>query len=159
MARARNGRRVPVWLGPTLLLALSGFFLGVVLWGFFNPVDVRVEYFDAGRADAFEIGVVAPFEAQDLYVVGMPDGRLRAIDARVEASGCSVRWQAADDRGRAANPGGQPGVFEDPCSGAIWSMHANAIEGSLEPLRTPHIDYRQGPDGRAVHAFIERVNP
>ena len=137
---------------------MSAFFIGVVLWGYFNPSEIRVVYFDAGRADAFEIGQLREFPGEDLYVLGMTDGRLRAIDGRVEASGCSVVWNMDDARGAAHNPGGVPGVFEDPCSGAIWSIEANAIEGSTVPLRTPYIDYRPGSDG-AVHAFVEHVNP
>lgn len=158
-SRARRGGSVPVWVGPTVLLALSGFFVGVVIWGFLNPADIRVEDFDAGRADTFRIGEVTAFPEQELYIVGMEDGRLRAIDGRVAASGCSVRWLPGDPRGRAHNPGGRPGVFEDPCSGAIWSMIANGIQGTSEPLRTPFIHYRVPPEGRAAHAIVERVNP
>jgi len=157
-AKTRQGGRTPSWLGPGALAALSAFFIGVVLWGYFNPSDIRVVYFDAGPADAFEIGVVREFAGEDLYIVGMTDGRLRAIDGRVETSGCAVTWKPDDPRGAAENPGGAPGVFEDPCSGAIWSIEANAIAGSLVPLRTPYIDYRPGSDG-ALHAFVERVNP
>lgn len=146
-------------LGPTVLLLLSGFFIGVVLWGYYNPVEVRVVYFDAGAADAFEINRVQVYADQDLYIVGMPDGRLRAIDGRVDASGCSVNWLSTDERGRDANPDGLPGVFEDPCTSTVWSMQANAISGTNLPLRTPHIDYRTGLDGRTVHAFVELINP
>lgn len=156
-SRSRRGRPIPRWVGPTALLVVSAFFIGVVFWGYFNPLDVRVEYFDAGHADSFEIGRVDAFPEQQLFVVGMQDGRLRAIDARVEESGCTVSWLPDDPRGVAYNPGGVPGVFEDPCTGATWSMEANAIAGSEKPLRTPYIDYRPTDDG--THAFIERVNP
>lgn len=157
--RARRNGFVPAWAGPVALLVLCAFFLGVVLWGLVNPLDVRVVYFDAGPADSFRMSEVTAFPEQDLYVVGLEDGRLRAIDGRVEASGCAVRWLPDDDRGRAHNPGGRPGVFEDPCTGATWSMLANAIAGADEPLRTPYIDYRRPSDGQVLHAFIERINP
>lgn len=152
-------RRVPAWVGPMALFLVSGFFVGVVIWGFINPVDIRVVYFDAGAADSFEIGEVTAYPEQDLYIVGMSDGRLRAIDGRVEASGCSVVWRPDDERGRLYNPEGHPGMFEDPCTGALWSSIAHAVSGSSEPLRTPHIDYRRGPDGATTHAFVERINP
>src|SRR5690606_12475848 len=126
----------------------------VVFWGYIRPAEIRVVYFDAGAADSFEISKVTAFPDQDLFVVGMEDGRLRAIDARVESSGCTANWLADDSRGRTHNPSRLPGVFEDPCSGAIWSMEANAIEGTNQPLRTPHIDYRPGPQGRETHAFV-----
>ncbi|MCK9486145.1 MAG: hypothetical protein M0R73_05495 [Dehalococcoidia bacterium] len=158
MDGVRRAPRLPSRLGPVALLLSSMFFIGVVIWGWANPAEIAVEYYDAGRANSFTIGQVTAFPERDLYVVGMQDGRLRAIDGRVEASGCTVDWRPADDRGRLYNPGGAPGVFEDPCSGALWSMVANAIEGSDEPLRTPHIDYRTGADG-TTHAFIEHVNP
>lgn len=158
-SRSRRGRQVPAWAGPTALLVVSVFFVGVVLWGFFNPVDIKVVYVDAGPADSFEISRVTAFPDQNLYVVGLDDGRLRAIDGRVESSGCAVQWLPNDDRGRSHNPGGRPGVFEDACSGAVWSMLANAISGSSEPLRTPHIAYRIGDDGRTTHAYVEHINP
>jgi hypothetical protein len=148
-----------VWVGPTALMIVSGFFIGVVLWGVINPVEVRVSYFDAGAVHSFEIGRVTAFPEVDLYVVGMEDGRLRAIDGRVAGTDCRVLWLPGDERGREHNPGGRTGVFEDPCTGAHWSMIANAIQGSDRPLRTPHIDYRRGADGQATHAFIERINP
>lgn len=158
------GSRVRRWqaprhLGPTVFLAMTGFFVAVVVWGWMNPMDVRVEYFDAGSARSFAIGEVTAFPEQDLYIVGLQDGRLRAIDGRIEGTSCRVTWKPDDSRGQVRNPGGVPGVFEDPCTGAIWSIEANAIEGSSQPLRTPHIDYRPGPDGSTIHAFVERVNP
>lgn len=158
-SRARRGRQAPAWVGPVVLLLVSAFFIGVVFWGYFNPAEIRVVYFDAGRADTFEMGHLRAFPDQDLYVVGLEDGRLRAIDTRVAASGCSVVWLADDARGVQHNPGGARGVFEDPCSGATWSIEANAIAGATEPLRTPYIDYRPSSDGTGVHAFVERVNP
>lgn len=158
-SRARRGKQLPAGVGPTALLLISAFFIGVVVWGIVNPAEIRVVYFDAGRADSFEINRVTAFPGEDLYIVGREDGRLRAIDGRVADSGCSVVWQADDVRGRDHNPSGLPGVFEDPCSGAIWSMEANAIQGADRPLRTPYIDYRPSVDGRGVHAFVERVNP
>ena len=158
-SRARRGRQVPTWVGPTALLFVSAFFIGVVLWGYFYPAEIRVVYFDAGPADQFEVGGLTAFPDQDLYIVGMEDGRLRAIDTRVAASGCTAAWLADDARGVPHNPGGAPGVFEDPCSGATWSMESNAIAGTGEPLRTPYIDYRPSSAGTGVHAFVERVNP
>ncbi|MEX2031387.1 MAG: hypothetical protein WEA81_00840 [Dehalococcoidia bacterium] len=156
---APGGSRIPGWAGPVALLTLSAFFVGVVIWGFLNPADVRVEYYDAGRADSFEIGRVTAFPDMDLYVVGMPDGRLRAIDGRIDGTDCVVRWLPDDARGSAYNSSGAPGVFEDPCTGATWSMEANAISGTVKPLRTPYIDYRPGATEFNLHAFVERVNP
>ncbi len=157
-SRARRGGTVPSWVGPTALLAVSGFFIGVVVWGWLNPADIRVEYYDAGPAESFAIGELTPFADVDLYVIGLEDGRLRAIDGRINGTDCVVTWLPDDERGRPHNPGSATGVFEDPCTGAIWSMEANAIEGTNEPLRTPYIDYRPSADG-ALHAFIEQVNP
>ena len=157
-SRARQGKSTPRWIGPVALLVVSGFFIGVVIWGWLNPMDIRVEYYDVGPADHFSIGEITPFVDENLYVVGLHDGRLRAIDGRIDGTDCTVSWLPNDQRGREFNPGNATGVFEDPCTGAIWSMEANVIEGTTEPLRTPYIDYRPGADG-ALHAFIERVNP
>src|SRR5690606_10526547 len=153
-ARGKDGGRVPSWLGPTALVAVSVFFIGVVIWGWANPPEIRVEYLDAGRAAAFVFNDANALPERNPYVSGLEDGRLRAIDGRVEASGCTVDWLPNDARGRSYNPGSVSGVFEDPCSGATWSMIANAIQGSTEPLRTPYIDYRPGPDGEAIHAYV-----
>lgn len=151
--------RFPSWLGPVALLIVSIFFAGVVFWGYFNPAEIRVDYFDAGRADSFEIGKIVAFPEENLYVVGMPDGRLRAIDTRIDGTDCVARWLPDDGRGIAYNSSGSPGVFEDPCTGAVWSMEANAISGATKPLRTPYIDYRPGTTELDLHAFVERVNP
>lgn len=149
----------PSWLGPVALLLVSMFFLGVVFWGYVNPAEIRVDYFDAGRADSFAIGRMVAFPEENLYVVGMPDGRLRAIDTRIDGTDCVAQWLPDDRRGIEYNSSGSSGVFEDPCSGAVWSMEANAISGTTEPLRTPYIDYRPGTTEFNLHAFIEHVNP
>src|SRR3546814_3804469 len=43
-SRTRRGKQVPTWVGPTALLVISGFFIGVVLWGIFYPTEIRVVY-------------------------------------------------------------------------------------------------------------------
>lgn len=152
-------RRVPGWLGPSALLLVTAFGIGAVLWGYFNPPDIRISQFDAGPVSNFAIRKVTAYPEQNIYIVGLDDGRLRALDGRNQASRCSVRWLPDDPRGGVRNPGGVAGVFEDPCNGALWSMLGDAISGSDVPLRVPVIDYRPGEDGRALHAWVEVINP
>ncbi|MPZ98456.1 MAG: hypothetical protein GEU80_03800 [Dehalococcoidia bacterium] len=153
-----RGFRLPPWLGPTALIVVSAAGIFAALWGgLFADPGITVRYFDAGAVNTFAIRQVNAFPEVDLYVVGLDNGKIRAIDMRVEASGCVASWLPEDWRGRAANPGRLPGVYEDPCSGAIWSMEGNAISGSELPLRTPHIEPRQGTDGKQ-HIFVELIN-
>ena len=153
-----RGFRTPPWLGPTALVIVSAAGIFAALWGgLFADPPIAVRYFDAGAVDTFAIRQVNAYPEVDLYVVGLDNGKIRAIDARVEASGCVAVWLPGDVRGRAANPGQLPGVLEDPCTGAVWSMEGNAISGSDVPLRTPHIDPRPGTDGKP-HIFVEMIN-
>lgn len=150
--------RLPAGLGPIALFLVSLVALLAVLWGALFPRQIEVVYVDAGPVDAFEIGRVDYFPEHDFYVVGLKDARLRALDGRIEATGCSVRWLPDDRRGVDHNPLGRPGVFEDPCSNAVWSAIGNAISGTNEPMRTPHIDWRRGEDD-VIHAHVEVINP
>lgn len=156
----RVGERIAAlgWVGPVAFAAVSAVGVGVAIWGtFFASPDIVVRQFDAGAVGGYAIRQVNGFPQYDLYLVGLDDGRIRAIDGRVESSGCSVRWLPSDERGRARNPGGVPGVYEDPCTGAIWSMVGDALSVPLVPLRTPQVSYRAGPDG-ALHVFVEMIN-
>ncbi len=151
--RERLARRVPERLrgasiGPLALLIVSLLAIATVIWGNLRGAGLEVRYFDAGPLDDYAIGTVAVFPEEEIYVVGLADGRLRAIDGRVESSGCSVRYMREDDRGRALNPRGLPGVFEDPCTGATWAATGDALAGGNEPLRTPFVLIATAEDGR-----------
>jgi hypothetical protein len=152
-------RRGPTWLGPTalLLLSLAGVF--AVLWGYFNPPLVRIVYHDAGLVSRFAIGEVTAYPEVDLYVVGMDDGRLRALDGRIEGTSCTVDWRPDDPRGVPHNMGGRPGVFEDPCTGATWSRVGDAISGTLRPLRTPYVNPKWDAEAGEMRIFVELINP
>lgn len=152
------GRRLPRNLGPMALLLVSMVFLFAVIWGALNPPDITVVYVDAGPVTSFEVGRVDAYPEYEFYVVGLENGRLRALDGRIDESDCSVNWLPNDPRGRDYNPLGRDGVFEDPCTGATWSAIGNAISVADEPMRTPQIDFRRGEDG-VNHAFIEVINP
>ncbi len=150
--------RLPAHLGPTALLLVTLAGVLAVVWGAFFPRPITIVYVDAGPVDSFEIGRVDHFPEYDFYMVGLEDARLRAIDGRIEATGCSARWLPNDSRGSEHNPLGRNGVFEDPCSAAVWSAIGNAISGTDQPMRTPHIDWRRGEDG-LIHAHVEMINP
>lgn len=151
--------RMPSWAGPTALLAMTLLGLFAVIWGWLNPPGINVTYVNAGPEDQFAIGEVTPFAEHDFYIVGLEDGRLRALDGRIQSSGCSVEWLPGDARGTAHNPRGLAGVFHDPCSGALWSMLGNAISGTNEPMRTPHLEPRRADDGQTLHVYVELINP
>jgi hypothetical protein len=160
MAEAAQRRidRLPRWVGPLALLLASAIFIGGAVYGaFFANPGITVAEFDAGPVDQFAIGKVTAFPQYSLYLVGLTDGRIRAIDARVEASGCSAEFHADDPRGKVDNPNAEPGVFIDPCSGAVWSMVGDALSGTDQPLRTPTVSHRRGTDGKD-HVLVEMIN-
>jgi hypothetical protein len=154
----RRFDRLPPWVGPFVLLVLSAIFIGGAVYGaFFAHPPITVKQFDAGTVDQFAIGKVNAFPQYSLYLVGMEDGQIRAIDARVESSGCSATWHPDDPRGTVDNPKREPGVFIDPCSGAVWSMLGDALSGTLTPLRTPNVTHERGSNG-VDHVLVEIIN-
>jgi hypothetical protein len=156
----RRLERLPVawWVGPAVLLALSVLFIGAAVYGsFFARPPITVKLFDAGTVDHFAIGKVTAFPQYQLYLIGMEDGTIRAIDARVEADGCVADWRPDDPRGTADNPGHAPGAFVDPCGPGVWSAVGDAVSGTSTPLRTPQVSGQQGADGRQ-HVMVEMIN-
>ncbi len=157
-ARRWSRWRTPSWLGPAMFLLVSAAGILAVFWGYFNPPNLVVEIFDAGPVDRFAVHRVVVYPERDLYIVGMEDGRLRAIDGRINGTDCRVEWLPEDTRGAVRNPAGLPGVFHDSCSGALWSFEGNAISGSDQPLRTPHIAPKAGPVGSPERVTVELIN-
>jgi hypothetical protein len=149
--------RPPSHVGIVVFLLISFAALGAALWGsLFADPGITITRFDAGPVGNFAIGKVTAYPEIDLYVVGLQDGRVRALDGRVRASGCSVQWLPDDMRAQAANPAGARGAFVDPCSGAVWSMEGNAVSGSNVPLRTPQVSLVTHGDG--LHVHVELIN-
>ncbi len=148
-------------LGTKLtVLAFAAFFVfaavGVVRGAYFARPDIRVQWVDAGPERDYAIGKVIPLAGQGVYVIGIENGTLRAVDGLVKASGCWVEFLPADERGRAHNPLQQPGAFRDPCSGAVWAASGDAIEGARVPLRTFPVASFLAPDG-SRHVRVEVV--
>lgn len=153
-----RGLRLPAGTGPVGLLIVSALGVAAVLWGvFFANPDITVVQYDAGPIADYEIRQMNAFPEIDLYLFGLDSGAIRALDGRVEASGCRVVWLPEDPRARGRNPGAMLGAFEDLCSGAIWSVEGNAVSGSTEPLRTPRVSFLPNADGR-LHVTVELVN-
>ena len=149
----RSGHlRLPKNFGPFMFLVVSTLAILTVFWGAFGAdTNIHVVLFDAGTEESVLTVLrqdnVLAFADENLYVVGLADGRLRAVDGRVQFSGCSVVLHPDDPRGRTRNPNGRPGVLEDPCSGAVWSVAGDAIARVNEPLRTPQLSF-EGRRGR-----------
>lgn len=148
-------------LGTKLtVLAFLAFFVfgvaGVVRGAYFAQPEIRVQWVDAGPESDYAIGKVIPVPDQGVYVIGIENGSLRAVDGLVKATGCWVEYLPTDERGRPHNPLQQPGAFRDPCSGAVWAANANVIEGSRVPLRTFPVASFLAPDGTR-HVRVEVV--
>jgi len=149
---------LPRSIGPLMLLLVSAAGIFAVLWGALvaNP-GIEVRQFDAGDVRRFAIGEVVAFPDEHIFVVGLEDGRVRAVDGRIEATRCSAELLPDDPRGRALNPTGSTGVLADPCSDAVWSIAGDAIAGANEPLRTPQVSFATDTDG-VQHVLIEIVS-
>ncbi len=158
-ASGEQRRSLRQMTGPLALLAVTLAGVGAVLWGYFNPPDIRVIQFDAGPVSQWRSQRIVGFPEQRIYIVALDDGRLRALDTRIEATGCVAQWWPDDTRGTVKNPGGLPGVFEDTCGGGVWSMVGDAISGSDKPLRTPLVDARPDTEGRELRVWVELINP
>jgi hypothetical protein len=138
------GHRLTI-IAITLVFLLTGlaWLRGVVSGG---PA-VQVRWVDAGPESAFAIGQVVPLSGEHVYVIGLENGQLRAIDGIVEGSRCAVRWLPDDARGSEKNPSGLPGVYEDSCSAAVWAASGDALSGVDTPLRTFEVRAATAADG------------
>lgn len=151
--------KLPRRTGPVVIGLITLAAIGAILWGtLVDPLEVEVFTFDAGPVDEFEIGRATALDQLDIYVVGLADGRIRALDAIVEENACRVEFRPDDVRGSARNPGGVAGAFVDPCSGAVWAITGDALSAPwpLEPLRTPRVTFPEFEDGTR-HVLIEVI--
>ncbi len=144
-------------IGPIVLVAVSLAGILAVLWGqLFAAPGIIVTQFDAGRLDAHGIGQVVVFPEVDLYVIGLEDGRIRAVDGRLDGTECSVTYLPDDARGQTRNPNGVTGALEDACTGGVWAMTGDAISGADEPLRTPLVTFHRDDTGM-LHVWVELI--
>lgn len=159
---ARIGARFRRWdahgrltlLGITLVAVFG---IGAAVWGgVVADPHFTVQALDAGPVTSFAIGRVAPYPDVNVYLVGIEDGRIRALDGIVKDTGCAVRWDPADERTRSANAGRFPGSYTDPCSGNVWTNTGNAFSGAKSPLRTFQVSYETNDQG-VQHVWVEVI--
>ena len=144
-------------IGPIVLVAVSLAGILAVLWGqLFAAPGIVVTQFDAGPLDDHGIGQVVAFPELDLYVIGLEDGRIRAVDGRLDGTECRVTYLPDDARGRTRNPDGVTGTLEDTCSGGVWAMTGDVISGADEPLRTPLVTFHRD-DAGLLHVWVELI--
>jgi hypothetical protein len=147
------------WITAAALAVVSIVAIGGTLWGAFvaNP-DLHVQQYDAGPVSDFAIGKVAPYPDVNIYLVGLFDGRIRAIDGIAKETKCAVQWLPDDTRTSAENPDRAPGAYVDPCSSAVWTRLGNAFSGTNEPLRTFEVEYVTNDEG-VQHVWVEVIGP
>lgn len=161
-ACTRVYRRLSRWdakgrLTAAALALIIGIALFGALWGaFVADPDIKVQELDAGPVTAFEIGKISPYPELNVYLVGMQDGRIRALDGIVKDSGCAVEWRPDDTRAASANPNRTPGAYVDPCSGAVWNKVGDAFTGTRDPLRTFRVSYDTNEQG-VQHVYVEVI--
>lgn len=137
------------------LVALVG--IGGAVWGgVVADPHFSVQSLDAGPVSNFAIGKVVPYPDVNVYLVGIDDGRIRAVDGIVKDTHCAVRWDPADERTRSANAGQTPGSYTDPCSGDVWTNAGNAFSGAKSPLRTFQVRYETNEQG-VQHVWVEVI--
>ncbi len=143
--------------GPLALVVVCALAIGAVFWGWFvaDP-DIDVFMLDAGAVDRLAVGEVVAFEEFDVYVVGLADGRVRAIDGIVRANRCAVRWLPDDRRALSLNPLRRPGAFADRCSDAVWAITGDVVSGTSDPLRTFQVTFRRDEAG-VEHVQVEVI--
>jgi hypothetical protein len=140
-----------------VLVVVCSLAIAAVFWGWLvaDP-DIDVFMLDAGPVDRLAIGEVAAFEQFDVYVVGLANGRVRAIDGIVRANRCAIRWLPDDQRALSLNPLGRPGAFADRCSDALWAITGDAVSGTSDPLRTFQVTFRRDEAG-VQHVQVEVI--
>jgi hypothetical protein len=139
------------------LAIVTAILLFGVLWGgFVADPDINVQKLDYGPVSQFAIGKVVPEPDTNVYLVGIQDGRIRAIDGIVETTGCAVEWHPDDQRTVVSDGNGVAGAYVDPCSGGVWNIYGDAVSGAKDPLRTFDVDYQTGDDG-VQHLWVEVI--
>jgi hypothetical protein len=148
------------WLAPGAMVLITLIGIGAVFWGrFVDPPNIPVLDFDAGPVADYAMGDVRPFPDLDFFLVGLADGELRAVDARLPSGGCVVEFHPDDTRGAALNALGRNGTFVDPCTGAAWYLDGDQLDAAgqtPEPLRTFAVDYQTPPDD-VQHVYVEVI--
>jgi len=148
---------IPPSLGPIALIAFSALTVLVFLWGeLVADPRIDVSQFDAGPIEKFDIGKIITLDELGFYLIGMEDGRIRAVDGRNEKSGCEVIYDRDDTRGISKNPLSITGVFLDRCSDSVWALTGDAISGANYPLRTPQVTYKRDAEG-ILHVWVEVI--
>ncbi|MBG93019.1 MAG: hypothetical protein CL792_03465 [Chloroflexi bacterium] len=144
-------------LGPIALVTFSVLTVFIFLWGeIVADPQIEVYQFDAGSIEQFDIGKIVILDDMNFYLIGMEDGRIRAVDGRNEQSGCNVIYDSDDIRGTSKNPLSITGVLLDLCSDSVWALTGDAISGANYPLRTPQVTYKRGEEG-ILHVWVEVI--
>lgn len=151
--------RVPNGTGPAAFLTVTLIAIGAVLWGaFISEPNIVVVQFDAGPVSDYAIGEVRAFPEVDLYLVGLDDGRIRAVDGRINGEDRAARYDPDDARARTRNPRHVLGAFIDDRTGALWALTGDAVLVADGPLRTPNVTFRTLAENGRQHVFVELIN-
>ncbi len=151
--------RVPNNTGPAAFITITLLGIGAVFWGtLISTSSIVVVQFDAGPVSDYAIGEVQAFPDVELSLVGLADGRIRAIDGRINGEDRAVRYDPDEVRARARNPRRVLGAFVDDVTGAVWALTGDAVRVADSPLRTPNVTFRTLPGNDGQHVFVELIN-
>tara|TARA_Y100001970_G_scaffold159791_1_gene195544 strand:- start:30457 stop:30915 length:459 start_codon:yes stop_codon:yes gene_type:complete len=119
----------------TYILLISAIGLYAVIHGYTNPPKISIEQFDAGNIENFSIGDVIYYENKEFYLVGMNNGKLRALKQSIKGS-CSLNFFAKrNNNDNKMKPLSIQNVFFDNCSN-LWHVNGDSFFQNQVPLKT-----------------------
>ena len=119
----------------TFILLISAVGLYAVIHGYMNPPKISIEQFDAGSISNFDIGDVVYFQDQEFYLVGMRNGKLRALKQSIKDS-CTLNYFGLrHNNDNKIKPFSIQNIFFDNCDN-LWRVNGDSFFQNQVPLKT-----------------------
>ncbi|MBI51634.1 MAG: hypothetical protein CL779_00250 [Chloroflexi bacterium] len=119
----------------TFILLISAIGLYAVIHGYMNPPKISIEQFDAGSISNFDIGDVIYYQDQEFYLVGMRNGKLRALKESAKEP-CSLNYFGSrHNNDNKIKPLSLQNIFFDNCDN-LWHTNGDSFFQNQVPLKT-----------------------
>ncbi|MFL2635097.1 MAG: hypothetical protein ACJ0J6_04560 [Dehalococcoidia bacterium] len=119
----------------TYILLISTIGLYAVIHGYMNPPKILIEQFDAGSINNIDIGDVIYYQDQGFYLVGMSNGKLRALTQSVKKSCLLNYFGSRDNNDYKIKPFALQNIFFDNCDN-LWDVNGDSFFQNQVPLKT-----------------------